>query len=975
MQVPQPAFGLLGPLEVRLDGRLVAIGSRKQRVLLCALLATPGHVVPVDTLVALLWGDEPPASVAVTLRSVASRLRNALGAEGERVQAHDGGYVVRDGSAAIDAHAFVDLAARGRALLADDRPEAAMAVLARASALWRGRPFADIGDAGPLRPVVERLDAVRRDLVEDLAAGHLATGDPAAALALLGPHLATEPLREHARSMQILALYRSGRQTEALAAYRDLRATLRAELGVEPHPDLRRLHQQILRHDPTLAPPRRAVAHLPAALTPLVGRDGERARLRALLPTARLLTLTGVGGVGKTRLALQVAADVLGDFPDGVRLVELAPLHDPGQVPTRFAAALGVSEDALYGQRVLVVVDNCEHLVAEVASAVDRLLRTVPGSTVLATSRVPLGIGGEVLWPVPPLSLPPPDVDDPAQLAGFDAVTLFSQRARAIQAGFGVTADNAAAVAEICRRLDGLPLALELAASRLRALSSAQLAARLGDRFGLLTAGDRTAPARHQTLQATIEWSYRLLTPHEQAALRALTVFPAGFDIDAAEAVAGPDVIFPLVDKSVVTTRQRGGHMRYELLESIRTFARVQAPPAEADAARRRHLGHYARLVERERRTRTNWDSVAWCRTVTAEEPNLRVAIATALDLGDVDAALRVACGYWTHCMWGGRAEPLEWLGDALAVEPGADADLAARSEGLLALAVFTSWWELGSLARSEALYAEARRVADESGDDHCRARIRFFDAEFRSLRGDRATARAGYHDAIRIAGDDGVARWCHHSLAWLALAEGDAESAADELRHVLATGPPAELVVPHAEAALAVLCAAAGEVGEAHFFAERSVEGAARFELPGVQVMTLVRAAQAYTLCLHHTGCGEDVVRTTLTRLFDRLRQAGIRQFIAESLELAALAVERDGGTARAAHYLSAGDALRIARAEPGPWLPMLAELVDAAFARVRTALGERAFATVAAVAAGTPSRDVVADVWTYLRSGDLTR
>jgi DNA-binding SARP family transcriptional activator len=524
----QQAFGLLGPLEVRLDGRLVAIGSRKQRVLLCALLATPDRVVPVDTLVALLWGDEPPASVAVTLRSVASRLRNALGSAGEHVQAHDGGYVARLDPAAIDAHRFEDLAARGRALLADDRPDAAMAVLTRASALWRGRPFADVGEAGPLRPVVERLDAVRRDLVEDLVAGHLATGDPAAALALLGPHLAADPLREHARGLHMLALYRSGRQTEALAAFRALRATLRDELGVDPHPDLCRLHQQILRQDPALTPVRRAASHLPAALTPLVGRDGERSRLRALLPTARLVTLTGVGGVGKTRLGLQVAADVLADYPDGVRLIELGPVPDPGRVAAQFTAAFGVSEDALYGQRLLAVVDNCEHLVGAAAVAVDRLLRAVPGLTVLATSRVPLGIGGEVLWPVPPLSLPPPDVDDPVQLAGSDAVTLFCQRARATQAGFGVTADNAAAVAEICRRLDGLPLALELAASRLRALSSAQLAARLGDRFRLLTAGDRTAPARHRTLEATIDWSYRLLTPVEQAALCALTVFPAG---------------------------------------------------------------------------------------------------------------------------------------------------------------------------------------------------------------------------------------------------------------------------------------------------------------------------------------------------------------------------------------------------------------------------------------------------------------
>lgn len=977
--MPHPTFRLLGPLEVRLDGRVVDIGSAKQRALLSALLLEPNRVVAAGTLVGLLWGEQPPASVAVTLRSVVSRLRRALGAQGRRVQARDGGYVLRVDPQTVDVRVFEDLAARGCALLARGRHGEAAALLTQAMDLWRGPVLTELPDAEPLRGAAERLAALRRDVVEELAEAQLGTGDAAQALALLEPYLAEDPLRERARGQQMRALYRLGRQTEALAAYRDLRATLRDELCVEPHPDLRRLNQQILRHDPALAPPRHAAGHLPAALTALVGRERERAELAALLGSARLVTLTGVGGVGKTRLALQVATDVHDTFPEGVRLVELAALQDAERlavhVTEAFDAATGDGPDVLdrlcdtlHGQRLLVVVDNCEHLAAAAAAVVDRLLRAVPGMTVLATSRAPLGLTGEVLRPVPPLSLPAPDAEVPAELAASDAVTLFCRRARDAQTGFGLTADNAAAVAAICRRLDGLPLALELAAARMRALGAAQLAARLADRFALLTSGEPTAPGRQQTLCATIDWSYQLLTPAEQAALRALTVFPAGFDLDAAEAVIGPtgapDVILRLVDKSVVTARHRRGEVRYELLESIRSFAREQAAPAETQAAHRRHLDHFADLVEREQRRHTNWDTASWCRTVAAEEPNLRAAIATALTCGDTDAALRIARGYWTHCMWSGRVEPLDWLDDALAA---AGDDLATRCEGVLALAHFTTWWELGPQHRSEQLYAQARQLADRTDDDHCRARVSFFHGEYLTLRGRHAEARTQYRRAFRFARGRGISRWCHHSLAWLALAETDPTRAADELRTALDTGPPDELVVPHALAALAILTAANGDHAQARALAERAVEAAAPFALPGVQTMTTVRAAQTHALC------GEDI-SGVLHDLFDQLHRASTRGFIAESLELAALHSIRGGAAAAAARYLGARDALRQARAEPGPSLPALGALVDDIHQRISTALGPTAYATAAAEGAATSTRHLIAEIRAGLRTRKAT-
>lgn len=387
--------------------------------------------------------------------------------------------------------------------------------------------------------------------------------------------------------------------------------------------------------------------------------------------------------------------------------------------------------DALQHQQLLLVVDSCEHVVAHVATVTRQLLRGVPGLTVLATSRTPLQVTGEVLYSVDPLSLPGPDVDEPAALAASGAVELFCQRARDAQAGFGLTADNAAVVAQVCRHLDGLPLAIELAASRLRVLSTHHLLERLCDRFELLSTGDPDGPAHQHTLRGTIDWSHRLLGPAEQDALHALTVFPTGFDLEAADAVMGrtgpTDVIFQLVDKSLVTSRHRAGRVRYELLESIRAFARERAGADELTTARRRHRDHYALLVERERQQRTNWDSVAWCRTVMAEEPNLRQAISCALASQDAGVALQIACGYWVYCLWGGRSEPLDWLSDALATS--CDHDIQAHREGLIALAVFTTWWELGSPQSSATWFEMARQWADDSRDDHSRARARYFEA------------------------------------------------------------------------------------------------------------------------------------------------------------------------------------------------------------------------------------------------------
>jgi len=679
--------------------------------------------------------------------------------------------------------------------------------------------------------------------VEELVDAEMAAGRLDEAVARLEAHVAAYPMRERPWGQLMLALYRCGRQADALAAYRRVRTVLRDELGVEPTPTLRRLERRILEQEPALAAgtervgvgPRTEAAELPAALTSLVGRTAELTELARRLDGTRLLTLTGIGGVGKTRLALQLAADSAQHYASGVRLVELAPLDRDGgagrwAVAAEVASLLDVATagattpdelecriaDRLRGHSMLLVLDNCEHVVDAAAQVIDAVLRRCPGLTVLATSREPLGVTGEVVWPVPPLSLPPAGTRDLADLAGSDAVALFCQRAGAAQVGFGLSAENAVAVEQICRRLDGIPLALELAAARMRALAAPQVAARLDDCFGLLTAGERTALPRQQTLRATMDWSFRLLSAEEQVVLRRLTVFAATFDLDAAEDVAGPDgpvgrvadMVFRLVDKSVVVAQRRRGEMRYGLLEIVRTYAAERlAEVGETGAVRRRLRAHYVAAAEEQRRAwGAGWDSAAWHRRVAAEEDNFRAAVVAALADGDHDAALLLLSGLWVHWIWAGRGEAIGWLERAL---DGPGEDLVARTECTIALAVLLRWWELGEPERSVRLFARAVELAEAADDDGCRFWARYFHAEFLLLRGDGNGARALYVDALRFASPRSSLGWCHYSFGWIAMGGGDPAAARAEFQRAVDVAGPDDLVRPHALAALAPLLVA----------------------------------------------------------------------------------------------------------------------------------------------------------------------
>lgn len=579
-------FGVLGPLAVWTDeGAAVRVPELKTRALLADLLVHRGRPVSVDQLVDDLWGGGTarlPRNPVGTLQTRVSQLRRALDAAepGGRglLVSQAPGYLLRAAPEAVDGDRFRALAERARAT---EDPRARAALLADALALWRGPAYADFADEEFARPDAARLEDERLAVQEEYAEVRLELGEHAALAGELSEAVERHPLRERLRAAHLRALYRAGRQSEALAGFEDLRHRLAEELGVDPSPELAALHRAILTQDPLLdaprtavraaaAPPREIPTNLPAPLSDLVGRDAAVAEVRALLDGSRLVTLTGPGGVGKTRLALATArtltgANADGRFPDGVWLVELSGLdRASGATPAdAIAMVLGVRDDdapaaatarrtpvellagALAARRLLLVLDNCEHVVDQVAVQVAALLRAAPGVCVLATSRESLALSGERLWPVPPLG-------------EADAVRLFTARAAAAVPGFAPGPDDTATIAAVCRRLDGIPLAVELAATRVRALGVAGLADRLDDRFRLLTSGNRDAPARQRTLRAMIDWSWEPLAGDERAVLRRLAVHADGCTLRAAEEVCSEDgldvlgVLARLVDRSLV---------------------------------------------------------------------------------------------------------------------------------------------------------------------------------------------------------------------------------------------------------------------------------------------------------------------------------------------------------------------------------------------------------------------------------------
>ncbi|MEU8277155.1 BTAD domain-containing putative transcriptional regulator [Microbispora bryophytorum] len=715
-------FGILGPTEARPDGdRPVPVGGPGLRALLGLLLLNAGRVVTTDRLIDGLYGAEPPSGADNALQAQVSRLRRhlaGLGDLGDLVVREPAGYRLAVDPDDVDASRFERLAAEGRRALDAGDPGRAAGLLGQALGLWRGPALADVPDA-PFAPAqAVRLEELRLSAAEDLTEAGLALGRHRDLLPELQERVAAHPLRERSRGQLMRALYAAGRPAEALAAYDDARRILADELGADPSAELSAIHLAVLRSDPALTPaPAPASAGLggrPVPLTSLVGRAAELERIDALLAEARLATLTGPGGTGKTRLALEAATR----WPGEVCLVELAPLTDGADVPQAVLGALGLRESALAipapGTRqgaadplarlvaaltlrpVLLVLDNCEHVVEEAARLADRLLAACPALRVLATGREALGITGERLCPVPPLLVPPPPAGESADeltvedALAYPAVGLFVERAAAVRPGFVLAPGDVEHVLRICRALDGLPLAVELAAARLRSLPLARIAARLGTgdgtvavgpegdapRFALLSRGSRTAQPRHRTLRAVVEWSWDLLDEPERALARRLTVFAGGATLEAAERVCGlPDtdgVLASLVDKSLVEVVDD----RYRMLETIRAFcAERLAEAGESEPMREAHLAYVLDLATTADPHLRGPDQIEWLRRLDGERDDLQAALRRAVRAGDLAPALRLlsaTAGYWLLRGLRGEAARLgaELLGEVGATPP-----------------------------------------------------------------------------------------------------------------------------------------------------------------------------------------------------------------------------------------------------------------------------------------------------------------
>jgi predicted ATPase/DNA-binding SARP family transcriptional activator len=701
---------MLGPLEVQAgSGELLEVGGARLRTLLIMLALRPGQLVPASQLIDGLWADQTPSGAPNALQALVSRLRRAL--PEAVIESRPAGYQLTLDPADTDIVRFERLAAAGQAQLRAD-PAAAAVTLREALNLWRGPALVEVAGTEFGEAIIARLDELKLAATEHRIDADLLTGVTEPLVAELEELVLTHPLREPLAARLMRALHAAGRGSAALEVYEQTRKRLADQLGADPSAELSALHLELLREPPEPAPH----TNLRAELTSFVGRDAELAEVAGLLGAHRLLTLTGPGGAGKTRLAVEAARAELPATPGGVWLVELAPVTDPADVPSAALAALGLREQALLvgrgplgvlvedtdalgrlltalaRRRALLVLDNCEHLVGAAARLADRVLATCPHVRILATSREPLSITGEALWTVGPLTLPPdPAVTSdgaeragsPAHAAGdFASVRLLYQRARAVLPGFEVTAANAAAVARICRALDGMPLAIELAAARLRTMAPEQVAARLDDRFGLLTGGSRVAMPRHQTLRAVVDWSWDLLDEPERAVWRRFSVFAGGATLEAAEQVcAGSgiaasqvrDLLSALTDKSLLTVRHGTSGPRYRMLEIIRAYGQERlAEAGEGQEMREEHARYFTRLAEASQDHLRGARQLDWLGRLAEDQDNLHAAIRGAVAAGDARAAVRLAAALgWYWSLRSTKIEGAELIAAAVGV-PGA---------------------------------------------------------------------------------------------------------------------------------------------------------------------------------------------------------------------------------------------------------------------------------------------------------------
>lgn len=643
-------MSLLGPVKVRVGDLETSVSGAKPRLLLALLALNAGRVVPVERLIDGLWGEDPPATARKALQVHVSALRRHLGTES--ITTESAGYLL---DADVDSVRFESMIHDAGDLL-PSRPEAAVATIERALALWIDTPFADLPDDDALVPERVRLTELRLGALERRVEALIEMGRHHEVLGDLERLTADHPYREELRALQMLALYRSGRQADALKAFHTARSRLAEDLGIDPSIELQDLEQRILEQDRSLGSPlvtaRAGHPSLPFRGSDLVGRDNDIEAVLELLVESSLVTLTGVGGCGKTRLAVEVAHEVGSTYPGGVFFVDLTRISDDDGVLSAVIGAVGLEITSssegeelvsfLRPRKVLLVMDNCEHVLDGVADVMDLLLENCPELAILATSREAVAVRGEISWRVPSL-----DVSG----AGSAAVQLFTSRAHEADLAFRIQDDQIPDVVEICERLDGIPLAIELAAARTKTMTVGEIRQRLDDRFRLLAGGKRRASQRQQTLQGAVEWSYGLLSEPEKTVLRRLAVFQGGFDLSDVPAVTGfdssdaVDIVDSLVSKSLIdVVWEQGSISRRRLLETMRMFA-LDKLIAEDDAAAARE--RHCELFTGELADKSSWEvdtDSALRRRCERELDNFVAAIEWARDTGrKKEAALTVA--------------------------------------------------------------------------------------------------------------------------------------------------------------------------------------------------------------------------------------------------------------------------------------------------------------------------------------------
>ncbi|MGH9134483.1 MAG: BTAD domain-containing putative transcriptional regulator, partial [Ilumatobacteraceae bacterium] len=719
----EPHYRVLGPLSVSTaDGTPVGLRGDLQRRLVAALLLHTNHPLATDVVADLLWGDSLPDDVAGAVQTHVSRLRRVLPAGA--LVTRPGGYCLDISDDDLDSDRF-DRQVTEAVRLSRAEPERAVEILDLALGLWRGVPYAEFADWDAARNEASRLEELRLLANEERAEALLASGRHEEAVTDLVPLAREHPLRDRSRSLLMTAFYRAGRQSEALQAYEDHRRRLADELGLDPSPALRALERAILEHTLDTAqhigvasaaesPPRTLpAADAPHPVTRLIGRDGNVRDLLELLRTERALTVTGPGGVGKTRVALEVAHAVEGEF-ERVVFCELAPLGRADDVVRAVASRLGVESlsdvpladrlvEAVYDRKLLLVLDNCEHVIDAAAALVQRLVEGTSSVAVLATSRERLAVGGERMYVVEPL-------DD------ADAIELFVERSRAVRPGFELAEPDAADLLFICQRLDGLPLAIELAAARSQALSVREIADAISQRFQLLTGGSRTA-GRQRSLLEAVRWSFDLLDGTERELCEQLAVFAGGITVESAAAVSGldpvaaADALARLTERSLLsTTADPSGTTRFQMLETMRQYGtdRLTERGALGDT-RQAHATHFVSYAERWRAAMNeplrSWQAIF---VIEADLANLRAANAWLVGRADAAALAALHAALFDYGMQAVRPEIFTWADAAIGVVA---TDEPARAQILQSVAY--GRWQRGDVDGAWSAVREARALAE----------------------------------------------------------------------------------------------------------------------------------------------------------------------------------------------------------------------------------------------------------------------